>query len=91
MEWGWTGGEAFEPDMKHYGIDGVLRDMGASDKLEKEGGNVRLVTFRHGESKVEENGEWLTIDDQRYEHDRKEYHYTGAWYKFAMDEVNGRK
>ncbi|KAF3053165.1 hypothetical protein E8E11_011261 [Didymella keratinophila] len=89
MEWGWTGGEASEPDMKHYGFDGVLRDMGASDKLEKEGGNVRLVTFRHGESKMEENGEWLTIDDQHYEHDGKEYRYTGAWYKFAMDEVNG--
>lgn len=65
--------------------------LGASDKIEQQGRNVRLVTFRHGESKMLENGDWLTIDDQHYEHDGKEYRYTGAWYKFAMDEVNGRK
>ena len=91
MGWGWTGGEAHEPDMKHFGIDGVLREMSASDKIEQQGGNVRLITFQHGESKMLENGDWLTIDDQHYENDGKQYRYTGAWYKFAMDEVNGRK
>lgn len=90
MEWGWSGGEAFEPDMKHWGVDGVLRDMDSSDKLLAQGGDVRLVSFMHGQSK-EENGQWLTIDDQRYEHDGKEYRYTGAWYRFAVDEINGRK
>lgn len=76
--------------MKHWGIDGVLRDMGSSDKLIADYGDIRLVTFVHGQSK-EENGQWIPIEDQRYEKDGKTYRYTGAWYKFAVDEVNGRK
>lgn len=57
--------------MKHWGVDGVLRDMGSFDKLLDEGGDVRLVSFMHGMPK-EENGQWLSIDEQRYEHDGKE-------------------
>lgn len=75
--------------MKHYGIDHVLRDMGSSDTLIAAGGDIRLVSFAHGMSKLGDNGEWLAIGDQHYEVNGKSYRYTGAWYDFALDEVNG--
>ncbi|KAF3040968.1 hypothetical protein E8E12_009025 [Didymella heteroderae] len=89
MEWGWSGGEAFEPGMKHYGVDGALRDMGSSDTVLQDGGDIRLVSFRHGMSKMGDNDQWIPMDEQRYEVNGKEYRYTGAWYNFAVDEVNG--
>lgn len=78
-----------EPDMKHYGVDGVLRDMGSSDTLFQDGGDIRLVSFRHGVPTMRDNGDWVTIDQQRYKVNDKEYRYTGAWYNFALDEING--
>ncbi len=77
--------------MKYYGIDHVLRDMGVSDKLIDAGGDIQLVSFRHGMSKLLDNGDWQAVGEQRYEVNGKSYRYTGAWYNFAMDEVNGGK
>ncbi|KAJ4991638.1 hypothetical protein SVAN01_02753 [Stagonosporopsis vannaccii] len=88
-DWGWSGKEATEPNMKYYGIEHVLRGMGSSDRLFADGGDIRLVSFAHGISKQGDNGEWMTIGEQHYEVNGKSYRYTGAWYKFALDEVNG--
>lgn len=76
--------------MRQWGVDQILRDMGASDKMEDEGGDIRMVSFVHGVPKPGEN-EWITIDMQSYEVDRKLYRYTGAHYAFGLDEVNGGK
>ncbi|KAJ8117173.1 hypothetical protein OPT61_g1559 [Boeremia exigua] len=87
--WGWSGKESKEPDMKYYGIDHVLRDIGSSDTLSTNGGDIRLVSFVHGTSKQSDNGEWLSFEQQHYEVDGKTYRYTGAWYNFALNEING--
>lgn len=75
--------------MKYYGIDHVLREMGSSDTLFANGGDIRLVSFAHGTSRQDDNGEWKPIGEQNYEVNGKSYRYTGAWYHFALDEVNG--
>ncbi|KAF1924503.1 uncharacterized protein M421DRAFT_8805 [Didymella exigua CBS 183.55] len=88
-KWGWSGHEASEPGMKHYGVDGVLRDIGSSDTLIQNGGDVRLLSFKHGFPAMGDNGEWVTVEQQRYEVGGKKYRYTGAWYNFAVDETIG--
>ena len=75
--------------MRQWGIDHVLRDMGASDKVEEEGGDIRLVSFAHGLSKPDENGEWIPIDKQSYQVGQKQYRHTGAHYAFGLDKVSG--
>lgn len=62
--------------MRYHGIDHVLRDMGASDALIDAGGDIQLVSVRHGTSKQLDNGDWQTIGEQQYEVNGKSYRYT---------------
>ena len=76
--------------MRQWGVDQVLQDIGASNELEDEGGDICLVSFAHGIPKAE-GDEWVTIDQQSYEVDGKVYRYTGAHYTFGLEEVDGGK
>lgn len=88
-DWGWSLGPSEGINMRQWGIDHVLQSMGASDKVEDEGGDIRLVSFAHGLPKAGDDGEWISIDMQSYSVGSKLFRYTGAHYVFGLDEVNG--
>ena len=74
--------------MRVWGVDQVLRDMGASDATDIEGGDITLVSFVHGMPR-RANDEWIYIDMQSYDINGRRYRYTGAHYDFGMDSENG--
>jgi hypothetical protein len=76
--------------MRQWGVDQVLQDIGASDELEDEGGDIRLVSFAHGVPRAK-GDEWVGIDQQSYKIDEKVYRYTGTHYTFGLEEVDGGK
>jgi hypothetical protein len=73
-----------------HDIGAAVAALGLSQKSRKQGGHNLCIRIEHGDDNLaDDNNEFIEMWDRLCKVNDKEYHYTGGFYRFGINQVGG--